>query len=746
MSSRWIIINTSAERTVKMRKDLEQWWNTYVPHIGMTPMEFMQRMGDKDFNARDYVTDSYADSIKTFIESSLIYDDDDAPERTEYWKERGIERTVYGGPSELTSRTVYCPSYVRESDEKRPLIVCVYNSGATMLSLESLGFVHIAERYGLIVLVPKDGNSDEHVLEAIEKTAEEYPVDRERIFIAGHSFGGATAGWQAVRHPDVYAGACVLGFVYGCTDNTEDEVARAKELRLPMINICGTGEVSCALPLNVDIPEFIVPPKVAPNVTPLPHMKDILLNGLQNWRKINGTKEYSMEEDCADTLSIPEKAFGMHADKHEIRSYLGREHYVCDMLAEEGLPIIRCVAIKDCPHTISPTAADLAWEFFRDIRRDSGSKKIRYEVPAPVWESISAEVRYDHIGPKYTCFDIRLKEGAQGYDVNAEDFSISGFSDMTPVRYQFKALRAEAVSENEIRLMVPAVSSDRTVPIYGGRADRGEMRVRCLVPGFGFTASDIAKTEMPQVKRYLNGYYTGSTGITIPYCYYKAESQDKLPLIVYATGCLGDNNEDDNEQILGPGPLRMASEEFQSRFPCHVMAPWYPLGGHPEQGEAGQRMLEDYSRNLTELVENVIRELDADVSRVYFIGNGGGAIYQSLSLGEHIYAAAAMLTTIFDFFNDGSEMKYLDNLSKMPVYITHASSDMPCPVKRSRMSYSRLKELGNRDLYYHEYTDPELSAFGIDTDNVVGSHNSALVDYAGDDMFRWLFSYKRNKA
>jgi predicted peptidase len=79
----------------------------------------------------------------------------------------------------------------------------------------------------------------------------------------------------------------------------------------------------------------------------------------------------------------------------------------------------------------------------------------------------------------------------------------------------------------------------------------------------------------------------------------------------------------------------------------------------------------------------------------------------------------------------------------MPIYITHASSDMPCPVKRSRMSYSRLKELGNRELYYHEYTDRELAEFGIDTDNEVGSHYSALVDYAGDDMFRWLFSYRR---
>ena len=728
-----------------MRKDLREWWHTEIPRIHTTPWDFMQRMGDENFHVDSYVTDSYAEVIKTFIESSLIYEDDHAPERTEYWKARGIERTVYGNPADLTSRTVYCPVDALKSDKKRPLIVCVYNAGVTMLSLEALGFVYIAARNGFIVLVPKDGNSDEHVLEAIDQTAESYPVDRERIFIAGHSFGGASAGWQAVRHPDVYAGVCILGIEYGCTDSTEEEIERARALRLPMINICGTSEVNRVLPLNVDQPGFEVPPQVAPNLKPLPHTKEICLKGIQNWRKINATKAYTFEEDDAETLSIPEKAFGLRADAHETREYLGREHYICDMYGEEGLPIIRCVAIKNCPHTVCPTAADLAWEFFRNIRRDAASKKICYDLPTPVWDKISAIVEYDQLGPKYTSFRIHLKDGVSVPPVTAEDFSISGFADMTPIRHQYKALKLETVQENELCLMTQGVSSDLYAPVYGGRSYRGEMRVSCLVPGFAFTASDISETKLPQVMRYANGSYTGSTGLTIPYCYYQAKTQEKVPLLVYATGCFGNNNEDNNEQILGPGPLRMASEEFQSIFPCHVMAPWYPLGGHPPQGEEGQRQLEDYSRNLTELVEYVIRELDADIHRIYFIGNGGGAIYQSLSLGVHIYAAAAMITTIFDFFEDGSEMKYLDNLADLPVYITHASSDFPCPVKRSRMTYARLKELGNQHLYYHEYSDFELDKFGIDTKNEVGSHYSALLDYAGNNMFRWLFSFRRDR-
>ena len=177
-----------------MRKDLREWWHTEIPHIGTTPWEFIERMGAPGFDAGTYVTDSYAEAIRTNIESAFVYESDDVPERTEYWKARGIERTVYGDPEDLTSRTVYCPTDVRASHEKRPLIVCVYNAGVPMISLEALGFVNIAARYGFIVLVPKDGNDDEHVLKAIDETAEEYPVDRERIFITGHSFGGASSG------------------------------------------------------------------------------------------------------------------------------------------------------------------------------------------------------------------------------------------------------------------------------------------------------------------------------------------------------------------------------------------------------------------------------------------------------------------------------------------------------------------------------------------------------------------------
>ena len=733
-----------------MRKDIKEWWNTYIPHIRTTPWEFMQRMGDGLFRVESYVKDDWAEEIKTFVGSSLLYDSDGdaAAERAQYWKERGIERTVYGDPEELTSGTVYCPADVQRSEEKRPLIVCVYNAGVPMVSLEALGFVQIAARYGFIVLVPKDGNSDEHVLEAIDKTAEDYPVDRERIFIAGHSFGGASAGWQALRHPDVYAGACVLGIQCGGTDNTAAELARAAELRLPMINICGTREVNRVLPLNEDRPDFELPPQVAPNLTPLPHTREICLKGVQTWRRINGTKEYSIEEDCAENLRVPEKIIGLRADAVETRIYRGREHYICDMLGEEGLPIVRSVAVKDCPHTVSPTAADLAWEFFRDIRRDKETKKIRYDVPASVWNRITATVEYDKIGPKYTGFRLHLKNVTPVPPVTAEDFTISGFDDMTQNRYQFHVLKAEFLSGNELFLTVSGVSADPNVPVWGGRSFRGIMRVRCLVPGYEFTAADIAETKLPQVERYSHGSYTGSTGITIPYCYYKAGASAAgagLPLIVYATGCFGENNADNNEQILGPGPLRMASEEFQAVFPCHVMAPWYPLGGHPAQGEEGQQQLEDYSRNLTELVEHTIKELGADPDRIYFIGNGGGAIYQSLSLGEHIYAAAAMLTTIFNFFDDGSEMKYLDNLAGMPIYITHATSDFACPVGRSRLSHTRLRELGNKNLFYLERSDQELARFGIDTENEVGTHNSALLDYAGDEMFRWLFSFRKER-
>ena len=47
-----------------MRKDLHEWWHSHIPQIGMTPWEFMQRMGDSSFKVESYVTDSYAEPIR----------------------------------------------------------------------------------------------------------------------------------------------------------------------------------------------------------------------------------------------------------------------------------------------------------------------------------------------------------------------------------------------------------------------------------------------------------------------------------------------------------------------------------------------------------------------------------------------------------------------------------------------------------------------------------------------------------
>lgn len=733
-----------------MRKEIAQWWNTPLEHRGMkTPKQLIREIGSQTFDVDAYVDRDFAELQKDVIETNFMFQDDNDPQLNVYWQERGITRVVHGDAQELTAWTIYYAESDVQSGRKLPLMVNVYNAGVPMLSLEALGFVRIAAEYGFMVLVPKDGNGDENVLRAIEQAKALYPVDPERIFLAGHSFGGGTSGRQAISHPDVYAGVCIMGTQYGGADNTSEELARAETLRLPMVTIGGTKEVQGILPFNCDPPnDRGAPPRVVPNMTPPHHTRANCLKSIRLWRQLNGCKVYTEEEDTADLPSLAEQKFGVRADRTDMREIGGKLHYVCESVGKEQLPILRCVAIEDCPHCVSPTAAALAWEFLKQFRRDQTTGELKYIQRPKSYTRIESDVSFHPGGPMMHGFRITLAEGADVSELVPMDFDIRAYTDMRPIYHQMKAIGLDRSKPGELYLMTPALSTDLYAPVYGGKAYRGGFHITCrdTTQNFDFSAEDVAQYHYPEIAEYKHIRFDDDGFMGFDYVQFVSHHEGKLPLIFYSMGSGWDNNEENNEQVRNHGAAKLASEAFQAVYPCHVIAPWFPMPGHPEKGESGQLKLEDFARSTAEVVKRFAKEYNVDTDRIYFVGVGGGALYQHLAHDKHLYAAAAMLTSVFDYFADGSELKYVDALGHLPIYITHGTSDFPCPVRRSRLAYRRLLAAGNRDVTYREYSDAELSAFGIDVDNQVGSHSSSLMDFATTDLYRWLFSKKKTQS
>lgn len=110
-----------------------------------------------------------------------------------------------------------------------PLIVALHGLGATPeIQLRYPGFTRLAEKHGYILLAPMGYNrvgwygsrgwksprwqpnnlgelSEKDVLNVLDIVLKEFRIDRDRIYLMGHSMGGGGAWHLALKYPDKWA-------------------------------------------------------------------------------------------------------------------------------------------------------------------------------------------------------------------------------------------------------------------------------------------------------------------------------------------------------------------------------------------------------------------------------------------------------------------------------------------------------------------------------------------------------------
>ncbi|TVP79720.1 MAG: alpha/beta fold hydrolase [Gemmatimonadales bacterium] len=132
------------------------------------------------------------------------------------------------------------PSVLEETDDPRPLLVLLHGLGSTPAQvIRYQGIVEEAEDRGWIVLAPMGFNrrgwygslgpgrpsgmgvqaddpdnlgelSQLETMAVVELALERFPVDRDRIYLMGHSMGGAGALHLGREHPDLWAGIAAV--------------------------------------------------------------------------------------------------------------------------------------------------------------------------------------------------------------------------------------------------------------------------------------------------------------------------------------------------------------------------------------------------------------------------------------------------------------------------------------------------------------------------------------------------------
>ena len=214
------------------------------------------------------------------------------------------------------------------------------------------------------------------MLHEILKVAEkQYPIDRSRIYLTGHSHNGRFTAEYMRRHQPELAAIATLGnepgqlspeVTSGFFVVTDEQLDIQASCDTPLINISGFVERNSQFPLNID----------APHVRP---GQWVALNTFEkrahSWqRRLRSARcpMRTVEEIAATRYStdLAERNIGVPADRTEVLTLDGSENYIVDIKNVDGKFHLRMVALGNMPHTPTPAMSQLSWAFMRQFARN----------------------------------------------------------------------------------------------------------------------------------------------------------------------------------------------------------------------------------------------------------------------------------------------------------------------------------------------------------------------------------------
>lgn len=324
-----------------------------------------------------------------------------------HYRDLGLVKRMFHAEDYYGRYTLLIPDYMlhEHTGSKYPLVFACHGYGNAIENEEySWGFAEIASQEGFMIALPQNTNW-QSVSKILDELQEEYPVDPQRVYIAGYSQGGNQVMTAMMHMPHRLAGAAPGGCdIDRSMDNfgnafTAEHQAQLREIKVPLIQIVGACERANFVPVNRYDP--LVPGKVRcqsyddprkdntkdPTILvvdgiPKPSAKDFPAQDENPHRWKLGRLNHRLwlqgcEPRAVERCMKIEKAdgevqnrLGFYGDRERIETHLGIRHFVSDVHDERGIPMFRMVAMEHGFHSIPVTFGILVWEYFRQFKRD----------------------------------------------------------------------------------------------------------------------------------------------------------------------------------------------------------------------------------------------------------------------------------------------------------------------------------------------------------------------------------------
>ena len=338
--------------------------------------------------------------------------------------------------------------------------------------------------------------------------------------------------------------------------------------------------------------------------------------------------------------------------------------------------------------------------------------------------SIVANAEVESLGETIKNFEITVND-IDLSNIDKADFVIdNAVTDHFGTRGDIKVNDIK-VEDNKITLDVDDFLSIKS----NGNLLGDELKVTCTKNDeLSFSYSDITKIVSKTADKFEDKSYNN-----LKYKLFSPKKRGKLPLVIWLHG-----GGDCGRQLLtSKSGTMFAEDEVQNKYPSYVMAP------QSDESVEGGSWSNDELDNVAGAAEELIKDGKVDKTRVYVIGHsmGGQGAWNILRRHPKLFAAA--ITTSPRVISEEAELEDLSNLSDLPVWMFHASSDPINLVSGSRDRYNKLVELGNTKVKYTELSDDDMKAYGLGELSPYQYHFTNVVMANTPGIEDWLYAQRK---
>ena len=381
-----------------------------------------------------FLASDYGAEFTRRLQTRFLYEDDAMGEKALAWyASMGLKKELFDPENYYERWALLTPLEItREAPtgKRYPLVFSHHGGGSSIETEEfSSGYNLIAGKEKFMVAYLQNTNW-QNLQRIFAILCAQYPVDPERVYLSGFSQGGYQTHSAYFRVPELFAAVAPCGNdIYRAWDNfdlpyTEEEKEHLRRVFVPFFQMTSVTEASSFVPLtdwrprknwnDVGDPETFHDPRKNDDEDPT-RMHDPA-RGFRDPARLRSRQGHTWSQCTPPTpppdtnkhlwmmsrintrmelLGCPPRApsiclgyaaapqdelhhtLGIYADREAIQTFYGYKHYIADIWNADGINAFRYIAVENCPHWPYLMMGELAWQFFKQFRRDSRTGKIQ---------------------------------------------------------------------------------------------------------------------------------------------------------------------------------------------------------------------------------------------------------------------------------------------------------------------------------------------------------------------------------